>query len=496
MPRAYRAPRPGTRAGSVGDNPFVAIAPEFKIGILIYFVIWRIFPELVQPFLMASGDFSSELARSLTSLAISALVLWPILANRIGDTPTGWLHPLVLPGLIGIATGFIKAPASLLDPVSVITNVQLPAHALATGAELAAARLEVQVWQLVSLIAIYIGFILFAPRIRQRAVSTRIFDSGRWKLVYAAFFGAAAVLIISSGGLEAHMAALSGGRFRALSDSGILVVPVTFMPLLSVLWFLHRPEALKSPLFILTFALSVLLQFAVTGSRSALFTAAVLMLLAWIYVYHKLPVLRLLAVGFAAVVLLGILGDLRQSGRSGQVEFDGVTDVGLSEAIAKSQQEVAQRQYESGPIGIALSVPERVDYLRGDTYVAGVFFFIPRSIWEEKPRGAGPTIAALIFGNRTSIEGYEGGGIPAGSDAEAYLNFGYFGIVLLHLLYGAFLKWISRLALVRRDGQTGTLLILVGAALSGPATGSVVPFLQKWVLLAASYRFIFRRVRQ
>ena len=75
MPRAYRAPRPGTGAGSVGDNPFVAIAPEFKIGILIYFVIWRIFPELVQPFLMASGDFSSELARSLTSLATSRPVV-------------------------------------------------------------------------------------------------------------------------------------------------------------------------------------------------------------------------------------------------------------------------------------------------------------------------------------------------------------------------------------------------------------------------------------
>lgn len=477
-------------------NPFVEIAPEFKIGIAIYFLIWRIFPELIQPFIMLSGDLSSEMARSITSLTISALLLWPILARRFGGAPTGWLHPLVLPTLLGIAVGFIKAPTSILDPVSAITNVLIPPHALATGAELAAARLEIQVWQLLSLVSVYAAFILFAPRVRQARQVVRRFDSVRWKLVYTVFFGAAMVLIIGSGGLEAHMASLAGGRFRALSDSGLLVVPVTFMPLLSVIWFLHRPDSLRSPFFVLTFSLSVALQFAVTGSRSALFTSAVLLLLAWIYVHHKLPLLRLLGIGAAAVLLLGVLGDLRQSGRRGQVEFQGITDIGLSGAIEKSRQEVAQRQYMSGPIGIAVSVPERVAYLNGDTYVAGLLFFVPRSIWEEKPRGPGPTVSAVIFGKQTTMEDYEGGGIPAGADGEAYLNFGYTGIVVLHLLFGLFLKWVSARAMMKRDEQTGALLVLVGIALNGPATSSIVPFLQKWIMLALSYRFIFRRVRR
>lgn len=492
-PAAWRTATP---RGAAAENPFVAISPGFKIGVLLYFVIWRIFPDLVQPFVMITSDVSSAVARSMISLCVSALILWPIMANRFGGMPTGWLHPLVLPSLINIATGFIKEPATILDPVSAITSAQMPTHALATGSTLASAWLEVEIWELISLLAIYVAFTVFQPRFDGGRHFARVFDRRRWALVYAVFFAAALTIVIGSGGLEAHMASLASGRFRAIADSGILLVPVTFMPVISVLWFLHRPQDLRNAYFLVTFSVSVLLQFVIIGSRSGLFSAAVLLFLGWIYVHRRPPVVRLLMVGVAAVVLLGALGDIRQSGRSGEVELDQVMNLDLAEAIERSQQEVEERQYVSGPIGIAVSVPERVGYLYGDTYLGGLLFFIPRSIWEDKPRGPGPAVAALIFGDRSTLEGYEGGGIPAGGAGEAYFNFGYPGIILVHLLFGLFLKWVAGRVLARRDGESVMLLLLVGAELAAPTTGTIVPFLQKWVLLAVCYRFIFRRAKR
>lgn len=486
--------RTTARDAAVAQNPFVTISPAFKMGILLYFVVWRIFPDLVQPFVLATDDISSVIARSVVSLCVSGLILWPIIANRFGGMPTGWLHPLVLANLINIATDFIKDPATILDPVSVMTNPQMPIHALATGSTLVSAQLEVQIWDLLALISIYAAFIVFRPHIRGGAAIARILDKRRWTLVYAAFFAAALAIIISSGGIEAHMASLSGGRFRAIADSGILLVPVSFMPVISVLWFLHRPQDLKNIYFILTFSASVILQFVIFGSRSGLFSAAVLLFLGWIYVHRRLPVIRLLMIGVAAVLLLGVLGDIRQSGRAGEVELDGITSLSLTEAIEKSQREIEARQYVSGPTAIAVSVPERVGFLYGETYIGGLLFFVPRSIWEDKPRGPGPAVAALIFGNRSTLEGYEGGGIPAGGAGEAYFNFGYLGIIAVHLLFGLFLKWLAARVLVRRGRESVVLLLLVGVDLAAPTTSSIVPFLQKWVLLAVCYRFIFRRV--
>lgn len=473
-------------------NPFVEISSPFKIAFLLYFLIWRILPEIAQPFYADAGSTDMEVIRSALALCAELLILWPILARSFAKIPTGWLHPLILPGLLVIATEFIKQPYLLFNPLAALGEQTLTAHEIASGSNLLSAQVTLEFWRLLSIAVTYVAFALFLPSPPGEPKSMRAPRFNRFLIVYIVLFAIAAGVIINSGGVLAHMASLAFGRFRALGGDGILIAPVTFMPMLCVFWYLCRPQAMKTPLFVGMVAVAVLLQFLILGSRSGLFAAATVFLLAWIYLHHRLPALRIGLIGLFAVMLLGVLGDIRGSGSRGDVEFEGLFNLGLEEAIERNNEQLADRQFQSGPVAVAALVPETQGYLYGETYIGGMAFFIPRAIWEEKPRGPGPTTFALLFAGLISTDGYQGKGVPIGGDAEAFFNFGYPGIVIIFALYGIALKWVTMFTLWRRTAFSAALLILVGVDFFQPSTTVLVPFLQKLVMLIVSDRFIMR----
>jgi len=82
------------------------------------------------------------------------------------------------------------------------------------------------------------------------------------------------------------------------------------------------------------------------------------------------------------------------------------------------------------------SVPERLNYYYGETYLYFLTGFIPRVIWPEKPNvSLGPTIKREIYGLPTRNNGY-----PPGMIAEAYMNFGYAGIPFIMFIFGFLLR--------------------------------------------------------
>ncbi|PAP77157.1 O-antigen polymerase [Rubrivirga marina] len=81
-------------------------------------------------------------------------------------------------------------------------------------------------------------------------------------------------------------------------------------------------------------------------------------------------------------------------------------------------------------------VPEQLPYQYGESYAAWAFMPIPRTVWLNKPPlGAGPLIGQNIFNMRYA-------GVPPGMIAEAYLNFGILGIVLVPFLLGVGMRWV------------------------------------------------------
>jgi len=86
---------------------------------------------------------------------------------------------------------------------------------------------------------------------------------------------------------------------------------------------------------------------------------------------------------------------------------------------------------------IVNSIPEKMPFEHGETFLALLYAPVPRTVWPDKPAlSIGKDISHHIYGysQRTLA------GIPPGMPAELYLNFGYPGILIGFLLVGILLK--------------------------------------------------------
>jgi oligosaccharide repeat unit polymerase len=68
----------------------------------------------------------------------------------------------------------------------------------------------------------------------------------------------------------------------------------------------------------------------------------------------------------------------------------------------------------------------------GRQLIGTIFFFIPRSIWPNKPTGSGSTLA--------DMNGQPFGNISMPYIAEGYINFGIFGVILFMFFLGYILN--------------------------------------------------------
>ena len=109
---------------------------------------------------------------------------------------------------------------------------------------------------------------------------------------------------------------------------------------------------------------------------------------------------------------------------------------------------------------------------------AAVFAFVPRWIWEEKPRGPGSLYAQNFLG-----EVREGTAVPVNPVAEEYWNFGIIGVILFSLLYGVIIHRAHNFYLPRQDNPfvvSGFVLFVTTFHFS---TDDLVSFQQQAILL-------------
>ena len=477
-------------------NPFVPISDAARVLILIYFCFWRLLPSV------AALDFHNEVRAGLSIVTViltfstELLILLPFLMRRFAGTPIGWLHPFILPTVVGIAFGVLLNPARLLAPIAVwsqdtsaIDHILLESWSQSSLLE---AQLRVNFINLLALLCTYLGFTLAWPRsieISQQSIPI----SG---LKLAVFFVLCVIVVLfflqSQGGVLAHISTLAGGRYRMRELSGHFLVINGFLPYAMLLWYAYRPGALRSPIFLSGFAVAIVLQFVVTGSRSGLFTPIAMLLSVWMFHNRRVPATRVLLLGLVAVLSLGVLGEVRKSGRDGSADLGALVEFNIESAWKASQEELVARSTGTD-MAIAALVPEKGNFLLGNTYIAAIGFWIPRSIWQSKPRGAGAHAAALLFSGRDTMDGYSGGGYPVGGAPEAYWNFWYPGIAIVFSIYGVILsavaRWICR---EPRNPFALVGLLIVNFSLSTPSTTAIVPAMQTMVLLYFLYIFTCR----
>lgn len=170
-----------------------------------------------------------------------------------------------------------------------------------------------------------------------------------------------------------------------------------------------------------------LLMFALRGSRDELLSAGILLL--W-FVHRKRPI-RVLGAAIIAGLIIGSMMAIALFRDSGSLNIFDRRD-----AVPWAVRQV------SSPIRITADllevVPEEQRFLLGRTYLESIKYSIPGPVPEAlfgRPQ-TGTYVYRDMFGYTNPDQGYSFGMVP-----EAYLNFGWVGLVVVPMGFGALLGW-------------------------------------------------------
>lgn len=220
------------------------------------------------------------------------------------------------------------------------------------------------------------------------------------------------------------------------------------------------------------------LKYGEAGMISFLLAAQVIMQISTLFLAAGMGILLLALLGYvsgskkiplapvaAALVLLGILHNgksvMRErywdtTGQHRQAEFSDLpsfyTDwftegLTVHEESEEKKQGTAKLLDRSSLIQMLCLVvsetPERRPYLEGETYALIPGQFVPRFFWPGKPPGHVATNMLSIYYGLQDETSTKSTTIGFGFVAEAYANYGLFGVGVIAFLVGAFYKKIQ-----------------------------------------------------
>lgn len=89
--------------------------------------------------------------------------------------------------------------------------------------------------------------------------------------------------------------------------------------------------------------------------------------------------------------------------------------------------------------------PMKVKFSYGSTFTAGFLNVVPRSIWENKPLGGGPTLKNMIDPGSYDLGDEDISSVTTGLPIESYMNFGWASLLFIPPLYALLLLGLKRL---------------------------------------------------
>ena len=106
---------------------------------------------------------------------------------------------------------------------------------------------------------------------------------------------------------------------------------------------------------------------------------------------------------------------------------------------------------------IIRDVPDKKDFLWGESYAKFIYAAIPRTLWEDKPE----TISRVVVRNFFPEHYEKGVSMSPTLMGEAYFNFGLIGIALIMLFYGVFCQTLY--AFMKSNLDTTAGIVTYGA---------------------------------
>lgn len=431
------------RTGSVFlDMPLWA-----RAAIVSYLLVYHfLFPACGEAFFPSTAPMLVE--RAMAEGLQVVLLSLPFVFYRRGF---GWLHPLILPTLLVIVKGVMTNPAHLIDPfanpiASFENFMSSRAYSMRVLTEDGAARMRLgyTIVANLALVAYYCGYFLL-PRMRVPAIRFREARNVRAVCLVAVGLcvAAAMAMIVVRGGLGSHLVSLRGFRSVALRGYGPVLVIANFSMIILLIWYAHERRAWRNPLFWVSYAACAFITVVSSGSRSAVVYGSMTLVFMW---WRKSGRARIApAIGFAIIAFFffGLFGLIRQDYGSRTVNYSILSFEQADAWLENARAESARRQGEESDL--AAYAGSSRGLLWGRTYVSGLLFWLPRNLWQAKPRSADAYNMHVNVQGRSLDEalGEDVWGYPVSGRMEAFWNFHLPGVVIVFGLFGVFHRWLA-----------------------------------------------------
>ena len=263
-------------------------------------------------------------------------------------------------------------------------------------------------------------------------------------------------------GVTFHLATISGWLEGAGSYFGLMrSISVTFVTVACFLTGVARAEGLLrgGKWALSTVGVAVLIAL----SWSSLFLVggivyAMAVLFGYVITARRIPWLVTAAAIATVTVLHAGKAEMRDEYWGAGTNSGGISSVaqlpGLAaEWVAKGVTAIATGSVQQSAIDrtallqmllrVQNETPDRIDFLMGKTYALLPAIILPRFLESDKPASqAGMDLLNIRYGI-LSAEDVTATAIGWGLVAEAYANFGYYGVIGMALLFGLFCGWLQ-----------------------------------------------------
>lgn len=439
------------------QNPLVDIPLWARLAIIVYLPTYHVLLPLFDT-AFSSDPAPLGTARVLVQIFYVFLLLIPFIFYK---KDYGWLHPLVFPTLLMLIKTFFKNPWHLIAPL------ELPAFSFSVAtqstalvlrnlslAELARAELSMAMLFCTALLVYYAVF-FFGPKLRIPHLTFSAPSLERVQLVCLTTIGITIVttlgLIALQGGLDKHILSLTRPRFEAIGKLGHVIFLISTGTIAAMIWLAYDRSILQNWIFwISTLTVTACVVLA-NGSRSN--GAMFLMMLGMIWTLRtkRIHYNQLALIGLIAFMIFGAFGLIRRDFGAERVNWDVITSLDYSAWINAGSEEAKRRKQEDTDLAAFVGANQH-GFLYGKSYVGAIFFWVPRAIWESKPRTADTYNGLQNFmGKSVNYEGRNVGGKPVGPEVESYWNFHFVGTIIIFALLGLFHKWLAHLLLAYRE---------------------------------------------
>lgn len=482
----------GSRSGTAATaawNPFLPMSTPYRMAIVGYLIIYH----LIFPVFAVGADAGPLVVfRFLSEALLVALTALPFVALR---REGGWLHPLMLPGVLLLAKEVFKDPLALINPIG-SPMVYLGAETYSRAASLRLSEIDMDLTRIAltltycAALAVYYAAFFATRRFRlPRLPLARGRNVPMVSLVVVTISSLAALALFQmSGGLSSYLVAMRGGRVALFADIGPVLQVITFSTTVLSIWLVYEKRPFLNPWFVGATILSLFLTLMATGSRSGTITPAVILLLLWWWKMGHVRLAPALAVVVLAYAVLGGFGSVRRDYGSQTVDWSVIQSGNVGAWFETATAETQKRGEEEADLA-AFAGANQYGLLWGRTYVYGASFWIPRGLWPDKPRSADAYNMWINFAGHAVNEPLpragEGAfwGIPVGRVVEAYWNFHIIGVLLISVLMGLYARALT--ALAQQYGWIPAVIpIMVWMSLFAGTSKSLVGLLRDLAFLA------------